>query len=135
LREWVEELVDDTFLEGNNRIVSNGNVFRANLGATLCDIAQANAELLSKIFAPVAYIERMHLERCRVDQEPGADEFLMHAVIAQYVANILAEIAFDALTKFLHSFDVVRCNAPCAIFGVRLARLKFRYALLHLVVP
>jgi hypothetical protein len=51
------------------------------------------------------------------------------------VANILAEIALDALSKFLHPFDILLGDTPSAIFGVGRARFELRNMLFYLVIP
>ena len=55
---------------------------------------------------PVRGVERVHLERGGVDEEPRADEPLELAVIAQDVAHVLAQEALDALAELLHAVDV-----------------------------
>ena len=57
-------------------------------------------------------VERVHLERRRVDEEARPDELLVHVVVAQHVANVLAEEALDALAELLHAIDVLLL--PCA---------------------
>src|SRR5215470_14932217 len=59
----------------------------------------------------------------------------MHVVLAQHMANVLAEVAFDTLAKFLHSFDIRLGDAPRAIGSVGRPRLEFRDALLYFVIP
>ena len=59
----------------------------------------------------------------------------MHVVVAQYVADILAQITFDALAKFLHSLDVLLRYAPGTIRRIGRPRLEFRNALFHAVIP
>src|SRR5215468_6492328 len=51
------------------------------------------------------------------------------------MTHILAEITLDALAKFLHSFDILLCDAPGTVFSVGRPWLKLRDALFHLVVP
>ena len=65
-----------------------------------------------KSVEPVLGVERMHLERGHVDEEARADELLVLVMVAQDVADILAEEAFDALAELLHAVDVA--PAPCA---------------------
>ena len=74
--------------------------------------------------APVAGVERIHLQLRRVDQEPRADELVVQIVIAQNVAHVLAQETFDALAEFLRPVDVGLLHAPGSIGGVRLARLE-----------
>ena len=67
---------------------------------------------------PVGGVERMHLERRRVDEEARADELVVLVVIAQHVADVLAEEALDALAELLHAIDVALRHAPGAVGGV-----------------
>ena len=60
----------------------------------------------------------MHLERRGVDQETRADELLVLVVIAQHVADVLAQEALDALAELLHAIDVRLRHAPGAVGGV-----------------
>ena len=65
----------------------------------------------------VAGVNRIHLERGGIGQESWADELVVHAVIAQDVAHVLAEEALDALAELLHPIDVLllhraRCRRP-----------------------
>ena len=56
----------------------------------------------------------MHLERGRINQETRPDELIVHVVIAQDVANILAKKALDAFPKFLDAIDVLpAASARC----------------------
>ncbi len=80
-------------------------------------------------------IERVHLQRGGINQKARADKLVVLFVIAQHVANILAEKAFDAFAKFLHAVDVLLLHAPGAVFGVGRARLEFLDAFFDLVIP
>ena len=57
-------------------------------------------------------VERMHFQRGGINQKARADEFLVLVMVAQNVADILAEKTFDALAEFLHAIDVFLL--PCA---------------------
>ena len=70
-------------------------------------------------------VERVHFQRGGVDEEARADEFLVLVMVAQDVADVLAEEAFDALAEFLHAIDVFLRHAPGAVGRVGLARLEF----------
>jgi len=59
----------------------------------------------------------------------------VQVMIAQDVANILAEEAFDTLAKLLRAIDVGLLHPPRTVGGIRLARRKFRDLLLHAVIP
>ena len=80
-------------------------------------------------------VERMHLQRGGVDQEARADELVVHVVVAQDVADVLAQEAFDALAEFLHAVDVRLRHAPGAVRRVGLARLELLDLLLDAEIP
>ena len=71
--------------------------------------------LVLQIADAVLGVERMHLQRGRVDQEARADELLVHVVVAQDVADVLAQEALDALAELLHAVDVGLLHAPGAV--------------------
>ena len=51
----------------------------------------------------------------RVDEEARADELLVLVVIAQHVADVLAQEALDALPEFLDAIDVALRHPPGAV--------------------
>ena len=73
----------------------------------------------------VGGVERVHLERGRVDEEARADELLVLAVIAQHVADVLAQEALDALAVLLDAVDVLLRHPPGAVGRVGLRGLNF----------
>src|SRR6267154_4549352 len=77
----------------------------------------------------------MHFERGRVNQESRTNEFLVHMMVAQYMANILAKETLDALAKFLYTLYVFLVNSPSAVGSVGFARLEFLDAGLDVHVP
>src|SRR5262245_6144233 len=56
-------------------------------------------------------------------------------VIAKYMANILAKIALDTLTKFLYAINIGLVHPPRAILSVRCSRIELFDAFLDLEVP
>ena len=56
-------------------------------------------------------------------------------MVAEHVANILAQETLDAFAKFLHAVDVLLLHPPCAVLGVGRPRLEFLDAFFDLVVP
>src|SRR5580765_6667988 len=96
LPDGIVELIDDALLEGNDRVVGDRDVFRTDLRAAFRDIAVADALGVLEIGGAALDIERMHLERRGVDEEPGTDERLVELVFAQDMAHVLAEKALDA---------------------------------------
>jgi len=85
------------------------------LVAALCDVAIANSLGVSQFLQPIFGIERMHLQRRHVNQKARPDKFVVHLMVAQHVANILAEKTFDAFPEFLNPIDVGLLHPPCAI--------------------
>ncbi len=62
---------------------------------------------VAQFFRPVLCVERMHLQRGRVDQKARPDKAVVQTMIAQDVADILAEKTFDAFAEFLDAVDVL----------------------------
>src|SRR5580692_4189796 len=77
----------------------------------------------------------MHLQRRGVDEESRTDEFIVHLVIAQNVADILAQETLDAFTEFLNAVDVFLIHEPSAVSIIRLARLELFDGLLDAKIP
>ena len=73
---------------------------------------------------PVFGVERMHLERRDVHQEPRPDELVVHLMLAQDVADILTQEALDALPELLHPIHVGLIHPPGPIRSVGRARLE-----------
>src|SRR5262249_388301 len=96
-------LIDDAFLERNDRVVGDGDALRTHFGAALGDVAVAEAISLLQIRGAVLDIERVHLQRRRVDEEARADELAVLVVVAQHVADVLAQETLDALAELLHA--------------------------------
>ena len=73
---------------------------------------------------PVLDVERMHLQRGRVNQEPRADEGVMELVVAQHVADVLAQEALDTLPEFLDPVHVRLGHPPGAVGRIGRAGLN-----------
>src|SRR5262245_59458972 len=114
-RHRIVETVDDPFLERNDRVVSDCDVLGTDLRAALRDVAIADAAVAPKLGGTVCGIERMHLQRCRTDEHPWANELVVLVMVPEYVADVLAEKALDALPEFLDAIDVLLLHAPCAV--------------------
>src|SRR5215470_16323657 len=134
-RQRIEEAIDNALLERNDGVVSDRNAFGTHLRTTLRDIAQTDSKLRSQILNSITHVQWVHFESSRINQKSWADELFLHVVLAQYVTDVLAEIAFDALAKFLHSFDILLGDTPSAIRSIRRPRLEFRDALFHFIIP
>ena len=57
----------------------------------------------------------MHFECGGVDQETRPDELVELTMLAEYVADVLAEKALDTLAKLLHAVYVGLLHAPGAV--------------------
>ena len=64
-----------------------------------------------------------------------SDELVEQPVLAQHVADVLAEKAFNALAELLDPLDVHLGHAPRAVGGIGRPRLKAPDALLGAEVP
>src|ERR1700730_10903056 len=98
----IVEFVNHTLLQWNDRIVRDVDLLGANLGAALGNVAEADAELILKQPRARFRVEGMHFERRNADEKPRSPELLHLLVIAENVAHILAQEAFNALPKLLH---------------------------------
>ena len=54
----------------------------------------------------------------------GPANAVLGLVVAQHVADVLAQEALDALAELLHAVDVLLLHAPGPVRRVRLAGLK-----------
>ena len=84
---------------------------------------------------PVRGVERVHFQGGDVDQETRADELVMHVVIAQDVADVLAQEALDALAELLDAVHVGLAHAPGAVGSIGRARLERLDPLFDPVIP
>src|SRR5882672_12624893 len=85
----VVEFIDDAFLQWNDGVVRNRNTLRTHCGATLRNVAVADALGFGKLADSIFGIERMHLQGRNVYEEPWADEFVVQLMFAQDVADVL----------------------------------------------
>src|SRR5207237_8749131 len=91
-RDRVVMSAHPALLERDDRVVRDVDVLRADLGAALGDVAEADAVLRADEVDALVRVERMHLERRESDEQPRAGEAsLVLLVIADNVANVLAE--------------------------------------------
>src|SRR5438477_170240 len=100
------KLVHDSFLERDDGVVRDRDVFGTNFRATLGDVAEADAVSFFQFFRSILSIERMHLQRGDINQVARANELVVLVMFAQNVAHILAQETLDALAKFFHAVDV-----------------------------
>ena len=125
------EFIHYPLLERNDGVVGDVDVFRAYFSAALGDVAEADAELVLQHLCARDAVERMHLERGRADEEARSAKLFLLVVIAQDVADILAEEALDALAELLHAIDVALVHLPLDAG----ARLEGRDLLIHFEIP
>jgi hypothetical protein len=102
----IVKLIHDALFERDDSVVGDANVLGTDLGATFGDVAETQAQLILEYAGAVAAVEGMHFESGDSDEEARAGELLFLVVFAKDVADILAEKAFDALSKLLHAVHV-----------------------------
>ena len=108
-------LVDNSFLERNDRVIRDGDVLGTNLGAALCDVAVADAATVLELVGSIEDIQRMHFQLGCVHKQPGPHELLVQMMVAENVTDILAEEALDALAEFLYAVDIGLLHAPGSV--------------------
>src|SRR6266404_98494 len=102
LGDRVVESVNHALFQRDDGVVCNRDALGTDLRAALGDVAISDAVLGLELARAVLPIERMHFERRRVEEKPGPDELIEQLMVAQHVADVLAEEALDALREFLH---------------------------------
>src|SRR4029453_16168300 len=105
--KWIKTFIHDAFFQRNNSVVRDLNAFGTNLRATLGDVAVTDPVSVPQFLNAILSIEWMHLQSGDMNQKARADKFFVHPVIAQNVADILAQKTFDAFPEFLHTIDVL----------------------------
>src|ERR671912_712182 len=124
-------LVGDALFEGNDGVVGDVYIDRADFGAALGDVAEAEAVLLFELSEALRLVHRVHLEPLVPDEETRARELGVLVVRAQNVADVLAHKALDAPLRLVEALDVLFVHRE----GRLLARGEWRDPLGHLVVP
>src|ERR1700675_2440803 len=105
--------------------------FGADLGATFGDVAEADAELVLQQANAIAGVKRMKLEPGHAYEKSRAAEFRFSVMLANDVANVLAEKTFDALAEFLDAVDIDLGDFPVGV----LVRVKGGDFLVDLIIP
>src|SRR2546422_234423 len=77
----------------------------------------------------------MHFQRGDMDEKAGTDEFRMLVMIAQNMADILAEVALDTFAEFLNAIDILLSHAPGSVGGVGCTRFEGLDLFLDLKIP
>src|SRR5829696_5379469 len=124
-------LVGYALLEGDDGVVGDVDVNRADLGAALGDVAEAYAVVFLEVGEPVGLVHGVHLQPLVSDEEPGAGELGVLVVGPEDVADVLAHKALDALLRLVETLHVLLVHGE----GRLLAGLEGFDALGHLIVP
>src|SRR5918996_844481 len=126
--------VRDSLLERNDGVVGDLDVLGADLGAALRDVAIPDPAAVLEVTRAVGPVHRMQLQAGGSDKETRAHERILRLVVAQHVADVLAQEALDALPELLNAVDVLLLPAPVLVR--RADRRAERHDLaVHLVIP
>src|SRR5579875_1198595 len=100
-------LIGGPLLHRDDPIVGDLDPGRADLGAALGDVAQAQPLPLAQHRAPVPGIQRVHVQLGVPDEiaRSGVDGHVL-LVVPDHVADVLAQPALDALAELLAAVDV-----------------------------
>src|SRR6476619_1272851 len=112
LHDRIVELVYDALLQRDDRIVGDRDALGTDFRAALGDVAISDAVRGLQVSRALLGIERMHFERCGIDEVPRSDELVEQRMVAEHVADILAEEALDALPELLHALHVDLSHPP-----------------------
>src|SRR5260370_6967344 len=99
-------------LERDDGVVGDMDIFGAYLSAALGDVAETDAQFLLQHLCSRDAVKGMHLKRSRTDEEARSAKLLLFAVLAQNMADVLAEKALNALAKLLHAVHVALVHLP-----------------------
>ena len=89
----IVEAVDDPFLQRNDGVVGDADVFRACFGAATGDVAQARSALVLDFLNAVVGVEGVHVKAGQAHHESGTGEVLLGFAVTQDVAGVLTEEA------------------------------------------
>jgi len=108
----IVEFVHHALFERDDSVVGDANLLGTDLRATFGDVAKTEAELILEKAGAVEGVEGMHFETGDSNEEARAGEMLLLVVFAKDMAHILAEKAFDALSKLLHAVHIELRDFP-----------------------
>ena len=112
------------------------DVFGADLGAALGDVAHPDPGLVPEQGPPVLDVLGVHLQGGDPDHEARPVEGVLAVVVAEDVADVLTEEALDALAELDRAVDVLLGHVPGLLGGgVECRRRELRDPLVDLVVP
>src|SRR3984893_5268668 len=127
--------VGHALLQRDDAVVGDVDVLRADLGAALGDVAEPDARVVAQEPGAIHGVERVHLERGGLDEEARAREgLLLLLVVADHVADVLAQEALDALVELLPALDVLLHHPVLAVRVRRLEPQRRHLLGLHVVV-
>src|SRR3989304_2532223 len=109
-------LGDDALLERDDGVVRDVDMLGADLGAALRDVEEPQARLAPGQLLAVVGVQRVHLQLRQPHEEARARERrLVVLVVADDVADVLAQEALDALAELLAALDILLEHAPRAV--------------------
>ena len=113
----VVELGYNPLLERNDRVVGDVDVLRADLGAALGDVAEAEPALLLDAAPARSFVSSGCISSAarRTKKRGPGERWLVLVVVADDVADVLAQEALDALVEFLDAVDVLLVHAVLAV--------------------
>src|SRR5262249_50063208 len=90
----------NALLQGNDGVIGDVDVFRADLSTALGNVAQADAKGVLEFTQAVGRVQRVHRQGSNAHHEarPGK---VVSPVIPQDMTDVLAQEAFNALVEFL----------------------------------
>src|SRR3954471_14588592 len=92
--------VNHPLLHRDQRVVGDLDVLRADLGAALGDVAEAQEVLLLGDVSAFGLVQRVHVQLGHPHQEPRPGEGLLVLVVVTHdVAGVVAQEALDALAE------------------------------------
>ena len=130
----IVEAIDDPFLQRDDGVVGDVDVFGARFGAAAGDVAQAGAALVLDLLDAVVGVEGVHVETGEAHHESWTGEVLLGLAIAQDVTHILTQEALDALAELLNPIDILLHHTVLAV-GVAWPRGEGANPFVLLVVP
>src|SRR5262249_28546793 len=119
----------------NDGVIGDGDAFGTDLRAAFRDVAVPNAMRILQGADAIPRVNWVHFERRGVHEMTRTDELVEHLVVAQDMADVLTQEAFDALPELLHAFDVHLLHPPRPIGCIRGTRLEPADALLRSEIP
>src|ERR1700732_391499 len=86
----IVKLVYHPLLQGNDRVIRNMDILRADLRAAFRYVAKSDAQLILQQLRPRDAIHRVHIQPCHAHKKPRPAKLLVLVMISQNVAHVLA---------------------------------------------